>query len=149
MFLMKEDYLVNKEAGTMLKIYVDTNVYMDLFKGRKSGYLDLAAFAAHLFWAVREKKYQLVISDWVFDEFCKYGDRKDIQQLISGLSDVITIERTSQDEKEAHKLSRTNFPDALHVVLAKKGEAVYLVTRNTKDFVEFQHIIEIVTPEYL
>ena len=133
----------------MLKIYVDTNVYLDLFKGRTSKYLDLGAFAAHLFSAVREKKYQLVISDWVFDEFCKYGDRKDLQKLISGLGDVVSITRTSEDDRKARQLSKTNFPDALHVILAKKGEAVYLVTRNINDFAEFQHVIEIATPEYL
>ena len=133
----------------MIKIYVDTNVYLDLFGGRSSRLMPLADFAAYLFRLVREKKYQLVISDWVFDEFCKYGNKDDLQKLVSDLDEVVTIKRTSEDEKKAWRLSRTNFPDALHVILAKKGEAVYLVTRNTDDFAEFQHIIEIATPEYL
>ncbi len=133
----------------VLRIYVDTNVYLDLYLGRTSKYLDLSTFAAHLFSAIREKKYQLVVSDWVFDEFCKYGDQKYFQQLISDMGDVLNIKRTSEDKKKARQLSSTNFPDALHVILAKKGEAVYLVTRNINDFAEFQHIIEIATPEYL
>ena len=133
----------------MLKIYVDTNVYLDLFGGRSARFMPLADFAGHLFNQVREKRFQLVISDWVFEEFCKYGDEKDLRRLISELGDVISIKRTPEDDKKAGELSRANFPDALHVILAKKGEAVYLVTRNLNDFTEFQHIIEIVTPEYL
>ncbi len=136
------------DAST-IKIYVDTNVYLDLFKGRTSKFMDLGDFAGNLFFKIREKKYQLVISDWVFEEFCKYGSKEYLQKLIADFSDVIMIERTSEDEEKARKLSRTNFPDALHVILAKRGEAVYLVTRNIQDFIEFQHIIEIATPEYL
>lgn len=133
----------------MLKIYVDTNVYLDLFKGRTAKFMDLGDFAGNLFIKIREKEYQLVISDWVFEEFCKYENKKYLQKLISDFTEVIMIERTSEDEKKARKLSQTNFPDALHVVLAKKGEAVYLVTRNIQDFIEFQQVIEIATPEYL
>lgn len=134
----------------MLKIYVDTNVYMDFFGGgdRESRLMPLSDFAAHLFRQIQEKKYQLVISDWVYEEFCKYRNMKEIETLVADLGDVISITKTPEDVRKAKALSNTNFPDAFHVVLALRGQAVHLVTRD-KHFAEFQHIIDVVTPEYL
>lgn len=63
--------------------------------------------------------------------------------------DKITIQRDQKDEKKAKELSQDNYPDALHVILAKKANAIYLVTRNVQDFAEFQNLIEIVMPESL
>jgi len=47
----------------MLKIYVDTNVYLDLFGGRSAKLMPLADFANHLFAAVREKKYRICLAN--------------------------------------------------------------------------------------
>ena len=135
----------------MLKIYVDTNVYMDLFGGRKDKFRDLGEFALNVFRKVREGHYCLVISDWVIDEFQKFRDPKEIERLLEGLKEehLVRVTTTPQDKKEARELSANNFPDALHVVLAKKANCIYLVTRNIQDFAEFQKYIEIVIPEEL
>ena len=135
----------------MIKIYVDTNVYMDLFEGRKDKFRDLGEFALNVFRKVREGHYCLVISDWVLEEFKKFRDPKEIEQLLSGLKKehLVRITTTPDDKKEARRLSQNNFPDALHVVLAKKANCFYLVTRNIQDFAEFQKYIEIAIPEEL
>ena len=140
----------------MLKIYVDTNVYMDLFEGRKDKFRDLGEFALNVFRKVREGHYCLVISDWVIDEFQKFRDPKEIEKLLEGLKaeHLVRITTTPEDKREARKLSSNNFPDALHMVLAKKGNCYYLVTRNLQDFAEFQNYmksanIEIAMPEEL
>ena len=72
MFLISS--LFGKEShqrGLMIRIYVDTNVYLDLFLGRSSKFQSLADFAVFTFNQVRAGKYQLVVSDWVIEEFRK------------------------------------------------------------------------------
>jgi len=49
----------------MCRIYCDTCVYIDLFEGRKDKFRDLGEFALNVFRQVREKKYTVVISDWL------------------------------------------------------------------------------------
>ena len=134
-----------------MKIYCDTCIYRDVFEGRKGRWIDFGEVALNVFRQVKSKEYTLIISDWVIDEFKKYKDEKILLEFIKKFEkdSVIIIERTKEDEEEARKLSKTNYPDALHVVLARKENAIYLVTRNINDFAEFRNLIEITRPELL
>ena|SRR3989344_3854061 len=134
-----------------MKIYCDTCIYRDVFEGRKGRWIDFGEVALNVFRQVKSKEYTLIISDWVIDEFKKYKDEKILLDFIKKFEkdSVIIIERTKEDEEEARKLSKTNYPDALHVVLARKENAIYLVTRNVNDFAEFKDLIEITKPELL
>jgi predicted nucleic acid-binding protein len=60
---------------------------------------------------------------------------------------IIMVATTKEDIQEAQNLSTTNYADALHVVLAKKSNSDYIITRNLKDFSEFSRIIESKAPE--
>lgn len=136
------------------RVYCDTNVYVDLFKDRKQGFQDFAEFALQFFQRVRDGEYILVISDWVYNEIKKpkvMGSDKELQELINSFEthQRIYIEKTHTDIQEAKQLSYNNFDDALHVILAKKANAIYLVTRNIKHFEEFRDIVEITLPERL
>lgn len=136
------------------KVYCDTNVYMDLFQNRKQGFQDFAEFALQFFQRVRDGEYVLIISDWVYDEIKKpnvMGSDKELKELINSFEEhqKIHIEKTNQDKQKARELSKDNYDDALHVVLAKKANAIYLVTRNIKHFEEFRDIVEITLPERL
>ncbi|MBI2151800.1 PIN domain-containing protein [Candidatus Woesearchaeota archaeon] len=135
----------------MVKIYVDTNVYRDLLEGRSNKFNCLSDFAVFTFNQVRDGKYQLVVSDWVVDEFKKYCDENMINNFLNGFKEgqVVKVIRTKEDEQKARQLSPRNYPDALHLVLALKGKCLYLITRNTKDFAEFQNFIEVLLPESL
>lgn len=135
----------------MCRIYCDACVYIDLFEGRKDRFRDLGEFALNVFRQVREKKYKLVISDWLLYELEKNEHQNNFRDLVSSFEKehIINVERTYEDEQRARALSKTNFPDAMHVILAKKANAVYLVTRNIQDFAEFRDIIELVFPESL
>lgn len=135
----------------MDKLYVDTNIYRDLFEGRKDKFRDLGEFALNVFRKIREGQYSLVISDWVIEELRKGNHEDRINEFIKSFESdkVIKIVRTDEDEKQARDLSKSNYPDALHVILAKKGNAIYLVTRNIQDFAEFRNLIEIKIPEEL
>ncbi len=137
----------------MLKIYVDTNVYMDLFGGdsRNSKFKSMSDFALFTFKQVRDGRYQLVVSDWVIEEFKKYCDENMINKFLADFQDgqVVKIITTPEDKRKARELSSRNYPDALHVILALKESCLYLVTQNIRDFAEFDHLIEITTPESL
>ena len=135
----------------MTRIYCDTCVYIDLFEGRKDRFRDLGEFALSVFRKVKQKQYSLVISDWLLEEIKKQNHETHFVELIENLErdNVIQVERTKDDEAKARALSPGNYPDALHVILAQKGKAVYLVTRNIQDYAEFCKIIEIVFPESL
>lgn len=132
------------------RIYVDTNVYRDLFEGRKDRFRDLGEFALFAFKQVRDGKYDLAVSDWVIEEFKKYCDEKIIDKFLEGFNEkqVLRIIRTREDEQNAMKLSAGNYDDALHVVLAMKNNCICIVTRDPH-FAEFKDLIEITLPESL
>jgi len=135
----------------MCRIYCDTCVYVDLFEGRKDRFRDLGEFALSLFRKIREKEYKLIISDWLLYEIKKLNHEENFNDLLKQFEDesLIKVEISNEDERKARQLSPSNFPDAMHVILAKKADAIYLVTRNIQDFAEFCKIIEIATPESL
>jgi len=135
----------------MCRIYCDTCVYIDLFEGRKDRFRDLGEFALSLFRKVKEKEYKLIISDWLLYEIKKLNHEENFNDFLKQFEDesLIKVERSNEDERKARQLSPSNFPDAMHVILAKKADAIYLVTRNIQDFAEFCKIIEIATPESL
>ncbi len=135
----------------MCRIYCDTNIYIDLFEGRKDRFRDLGEFALSVFRKVREKRYKLVVSDWLIDELKKYDHETNFLELLDSFekSSTLKVETTKEDKNKARALFSKNYPDALHVILAKKANAIYLVTRNLQDFSEFREIIEITLPESL
>ncbi len=132
------------------RIYVDTNVYVSLVQpeeGKWQSFTDLAAF---LFHRIRQGEFTLVISDHVIEEFSKYRDIKEIQEILDGIEsdNLIEVKTTYKDKQKAREFSSTNYPDALHVALALKANAVVLVTRDS-DFAEFEDFIEICFPDEL
>lgn len=135
----------------MDKIYCDTCVYIDLFEGRHDRFNCWDEFALSLFNRVREKEYTLVISDWLLEELKKRDHDETFTNFIKEFekNNLIRVETTAEDRKKARALSSSNYPDALHVVLAKKADAVYLVTRDIHYFSEFRDVIEISLPQSL
>lgn len=131
-------------------IYIDTNIYLNLFQGESGRWHNFADLAVHLFNRVKNGEYTLVISDWVIQEFSKKRDAREIQKVIDDIpqSQIIHVKTTSQDKQKAREISSVNYPDALHVVLAMKSNAIYLVTRDA-DYQEFSNLIEIRFPEEL
>jgi predicted nucleic acid-binding protein len=143
----------------MSKVYCDTCVYIDALGLSKQNdpLRPLDIFAWTFFDAIKRDKLILITSDHVFEEFKRaIGTDKDLHELIHDLEldprQKIHIVRTQEDEAEARKLGRANFPDALHVVLAKRAGAIFITTQNIKHFIEFdeymkKHGIELKQPQ--
>lgn len=112
-----------------MKLYIDTCVYKDYF-----GLNDISPILAiKLFAKIKRNNHILIVSTRVFQEFSKYDDVVKVKEFLRNFKYEL-IRYDEKDKLDANNLSKTNYPDALHVVLAKKSEASFIITRNLKDF---------------
>lgn len=132
-------------------IYLDTNIYMDYFLMREDRLRPLSDFAFELLKKTFGCEYKIAISDWVLFELEKNNipieKINSLMRDLKGLNKLVKVEREDRDIKEAKKFSE--WRDALHAILAKKCNAVYLVTRNINDYSDVQDLVEIKLPENL
>ena len=116
-----------------MKIYVDTNIYLDYFLNRNDSLRPLGDFAFELFRRTRSCEFEIILSDWVEQEL---ENNNAIQQLIKLKEELkhklITITTTKEDINQAKKIKP--FEDSLHAILAQKAKATHIITRNIKDF---------------
>ena len=130
------------------KIYLDTTIYLDYFENRHDNIRPLGFFAYNLIRRCIEGKFKIVISDWVVEEFGKIGDVHKINDLIKTLKkhgSLLTVKTNFKDLSKSRKYK--DKPDTLHAILAIKAGADYFVTRNIRDFPDFQNSINLVLPE--
>lgn len=135
-----------------MKIYCDTNVYMDYFEDRKDRLRPLAYFAFEFFSRGWNCRFNLIISDHLLNELNRNLRPDQISEIIDEFKKkdkLIHIEMTGEDKEEARKISKENYADALHAVLAKKASADYLTTRNIKDYAGCENLVEIALPELI
>jgi predicted nucleic acid-binding protein len=110
-----------------MRIYLDTNVIMDLLLGRDSA-------AYQLVIKICSEQHEVIISSLVVAELERNGlSAEGFIALLCSNTIVITCSPDEHDRMEARQLP-THFADALHYVLACRYGADYLVTKNIKDF---------------
>jgi len=118
-----------------MKIYVDTNIYLDFLLERKNlEERDLSEYSYNVFERTISCEFTIVVSDKILSELRKHldpGKASALFKLIKGK--IIKIIATDEDIEKAKNIN-THFEDAIHVVLALKAEADLIVTRNKKDF---------------
>lgn len=118
--------------GLFMRIYVDTNVYLDYFLDRKK-----SDPAFRLFTDVISCKHKIIISEQVLYELNKQIDYSESLLLFQILEPkTIIVNADKSDFKKAKKID-THFSDALHIVLARKAGADVIITRNLNDFLLF------------
>ena len=134
----------------VVKIYCDTNIYLDFLLDRKNLFgSNLGDKAFSVFYKVLSCKFILVVSSWNLIELKNKIEHNSLNMLFSFLKKkVVTIQHTKEDIEKAKEMSE-HFQDALHVILAVKAGAKFLITRNVKDFLPFRNFIEIKLPKYL
>ena len=134
-----------------MKIYCDTNIYLDFFLGRRDYLRPLGEFAYQIFKRVEEGEFTLIISDHLLYELKNnLEDENKITELLQPLNKkgkIIKITKTKEDVLNAKEISKEHWKDALHAILANKAKAVYLLTRNIKDYAGCEHLVEIKFPE--
>lgn len=135
-------------------IYIDTNVYLDYIWRRKDSIRDLYEFAFQLFRRALNGEFKIVISDWLLYELKKAIkkeiDTERLNRLITDLKDkgrIITVSKSKDDWKKAKEISPEHPDDALHAILAKKANAVCVITRNLSHYADASSIIDVKCPE--
>lgn len=130
----------------MLKVFIDTNVLLDLLLCREPFDKD----AQTIFWLAEEKKIELQVSAISIINAAyvahrnKYDDR-DIRAALIDLLDFVTIPDTDkQVVQNALQSDFSDFEDATQMFCAKQGEAELIITRNVKDFEKSE--IRVMTP---
>ena len=132
------------------RIYIDTNVYLDYLEDRVDNIRPLGEFAFNVFRRTLECKFEIVCSDWVLEELRTDNMLKEkLALLINDLKKANKFEiikRQSSDKLTARNNAK-NWTDYLHVMLALRANAEFIVTRNVKDFEEFQNLLQSKLPE--
>lgn len=133
----------------MKKIFVDTNVLVDLIADRKP----FSKFAIEIFEKTENKKIKLFTSSHSIATthylLKKYIDEKQLREILYNLLEYIQIIAINEDiVKKGLKSKHKDFEDALQIISAYTVEKLdCIVTRNIKDFKSAE--IPVLTPDEL
>ncbi|HWY11520.1 MAG TPA: PIN domain-containing protein [Bacteroidia bacterium] len=131
----------------MKKVFVDTNILIDLIADRKP----FSKFAIEIFEMADEKKIKLFTSSHSIATthylLKKYIDEKELRKIIYLLLDYLVIIPIDIDIiKKGLKSKHKDFEDALQIICAYSIERINcIVTRNTRDFKGSE--IPVLTPD--
>ncbi|MFB6076528.1 MAG: type II toxin-antitoxin system VapC family toxin [Candidatus Nanohaloarchaea archaeon] len=122
----------------MTRLYVDTNIIIDIVRDRRSGTgRDTAAAALSVFSRAESGDFELVISEWTWEELEGELDESEMEiaeELFDRAgSQIVDQPYTAEDKKRAKEID-THWHDALHGILAEKADADHIVTQNVDDF---------------
>ena len=133
----------------MNKIFVDTNIIVDLIADRKP----FSKFAVDLFIKAENKNVILYSSSYSIATthylLKKYIDEKVLRELLYNLLDFITVIAIDNEAiRKGLKSKHKDFEDALQIICAGSIEGLdCIVTRNIKDFKDWE--IPVLTPDEL
>ncbi len=133
-----------------IRIYCDTNIYLDFLLGRKDHIRPLDEFARQIFKRVEDGEFLLIISDHLLFELQNKISNEELDNLLQPLhvrDRLIKIEKTQEEIEQAKNLSKEHWKDMLHAVLAKRAKAKYIITRNVYDFAGSEHLVQTMLPE--
>ena len=129
-----------------MRIYLDTNVFVSLFKEEiDSNLRPLYLEAQEFFNYIKQKDILLVLSDLFFLEAhkCCSIDKNRIIDYFSKLEIPILI---IEKENLAYPAKEIHYPDSVHAATAIKYNCDTIITFNTKDFEPIKNRIKILEP---
>lgn len=133
----------------MKKVFVDTNVLIDLIADRRP----FSKFAIQIFSKAEERKIKLYTSSHSIATthylLKKYIDEKELRDILYSVLDYLNIVAIDQDViKKGLKSKHKDFEDALQIISAYSIDKLdCIVTRNIKDFKGSE--IPVLTPDEL
>jgi len=133
----------------MKKVFVDTNILVDLIADRRP----FSKFAIQIFSKAEERKTKLYTSSHSIATthylLKKYIDEKELREVLYNILDYLNIVAIDQDViKKGLKSKHKDFEDALQIISAYSIEKLdCIVTRNIKDFKGSE--IPVLTPDEL
>lgn len=133
----------------MKKIFVDTNIIVDLIAVRKP----FSKYAIEIFNKAEEKKITLFTSSHSIATthylLKKYLEEKKLRDVLYNLLDYLTVIPVDVDVlKKGFRSKHKDFEDAIQIICASSVEKMdCIVTRNIKDFRQSE--IPALTPDEL
>jgi predicted nucleic acid-binding protein len=131
----------------MIKVFIDTNVIIDLIANREPFSED----AIQLFSLGERKKIKLYISTQSILTthyiLKKYISEKELRDIIDELLDFVSVIPSTKDIiKRSLKSKYNDFEDGVQILTAESIESMsFIVTRNVKDFKESN--LNVLTPQ--
>ena len=118
----------------MTRLFLDTNIVVDLLEGREPFCYD----AAQLFTMAHDKRVELLVSPMTFSTASfllrKHGS-EGVRNLLSNLRQLVRV--TISDERTVDDSIASqfkDFEDAMQYYTALNAKAEIIITRNGKDF---------------
>ena len=136
-------------------IYVDKNIYLDLFENRIDKFRPLGEIASQLFIRALGCEFKIILSSLIIEEIENNGYESELNILINDLkkkNKLVFVKEKQADRIAANNLKnlrKTPFKDTCHLVIATRTKAECLVTRNIKDYENLSDIIEVSLPELI
>ena len=120
-----------------MRLLLDTNIILDVLEYREPHY----ATSARILRLCEQRAVTGYISTLTFANIVyimrKNLDAVKILQIYGALNEFLYIvDTTNDDVKNAADLKWTDFEDAVQSVIAERIGVTYIVTRNTKDYVD-------------
>lgn len=135
----------------MTKIYIDTDVIIHAVEESKNKFgKNISNPASDLFWQAIYCKYHLIISSLTLQEL--YGLKKlDSTKMFFELAKkkIIPVKYSPEEKIMGKQKSEEHESDALHILIAEREKADFIVTRNTDHFNQIGTKIPISKPENL
>ena len=120
----------------MKKLFIDTNIVIDLLAKREPFYQD----AAKLFSLADKKKIRLIVSSLTFANtnyiLSKLKDSTTARAILTKFKVLVTVADLNDKiiELSLNDLSFSDFEDGLQYYTALEYETDIIITRNLKDF---------------
>lgn len=133
----------------MKKIFVDTNILVDLIADRQP----YSKYALEIFTKAEEKKIRLFTSSHSIATthylLKKYREEKELREILYDLMDFVQVISVDADViKKGLRSKHKDFEDALQILCACSIEKMdCIVTRNIKDFRDSE--LQVYSPDEL
>ena len=130
-----------------MKVFVDTNIFIDILLGREPFVKDAAMVYKLCENNLIDGYIAPITINNIYYICRKAKELEKIKTYLADISTAFTVASLgSQTVQKANKLQMSDHEDALQYAMALQNGCEYLVTRNVKDFKNMSHI-KVLTPE--
>jgi len=118
-----------------MKLYLDTNIYVNFLRNEQDKLRPLGEFAFQIFKRSVSCEFEIVFSDFIATELNNIGISSDnVNNLLSWIgTKVIIVKSDKQDVNQARKVQKKlkiHFSDALHYAIAMRTADKVLTSDN-------------------
>ncbi len=119
-----------------MKIYVDTNVFIDFVKEDSSNIKSVLTY--EFFRKGWNCEFELIVSDWTRTEITRHVNEQELRLLLGQFKsrNKLHFITHTKEETDRAKGNSEHWQDELHLMLAKKSGADMIVTRD-RDFISY------------